>query len=675
MLKIRILGMAILLAVVAAAQQREMWHHATSNYRAVYDIISRPSHAKGGVLISVPVCGIGMAEGEDVYCFDERGRQLPRLSIGTGMENCALVLTQAPDDAKRIYAYFGSKIPAPVKEGLVAPLICEVRTLPEGPAKSWPQVEALLKKSKVLGRVAVDAVNQAFNPVDYRTRCMMVFTGMYDARKAMRFYPYISVNGAGYLFLDGNLVHDLSGSHHHGETSSGQQRKETNFTAGLHEVKIIGLRLDERGFIGLGEAHVQNGKVTANSYISGADFVTAGKTMLKLVEGKSKTSSNPVFWYKIISYMAVGEDFMNEVELGTYSGQEAVWKFGDGMTMEGAKVTRIVCGMEPMKVRVSVKKATASGRIQFPENAPETSRDIANGKAFKYVSALLEKQDFSSLTDWKALNLQLQFYKHHDYHPMQVTVAEALLALKDIPGEVRMDAMLCMARAGGAHAQDKAQAAFERILKRNLDKEEREQYLGEAIEFALYGKRDIELARQWLESHSKQLKKSSKVMEAMMMDIELQAGNREKALELFSDMLEGKRLGATQREAAVHGVSLHEEAMRAIQDNRLLEAREKLCQWSKEAPMDRGNGSFNLIRARYFRRRGWLTGALGELDGAILMDPLLPNLPDVEFEKAQIYEAMKDNEKAKELYRKIKDEYPNHIVAPWARDGLIRLRQ
>ena len=675
MLKIRILGMAILLAVVTAAQQREMWHHATSSYRAVYDITSRPSHAKGGLLLNVPVCGIGMAEGEDVYCFDERGRQLSRMPLGASAENCALVLTQAPDDAKRIYAYFGSKIPAPVKEGLVAPLICEVRTLPDGPMKSWPQVEALLKKSKVIGRVAVDAVKQAFNPIDSRTRCIMVFTGMYDARKAKRFFPYITVNGAGYLFLDGKLVHDLSGSHHHGETSSGQQRKDTDFTAGLHDVKIVGLRLDERGFIGLGEAHVQNGKVMANSYISGADFVTAGKTELKLVEGKSKTSSNPVFWYKIISYMAVGEDFMNEVELGTHSGQDAVWKFGDGLTLQGAKVKRIVCGMDAMKVKATVKKSTASGKIQFPESAPETTRNVANKKDFDYVAKLLEKQDFSSLTDWKALALQLQFFKHRDFHPMQVTVGEAIMALKDVPGEVRMDAMVCVARAGGAHAEDKAQAAFERILKRNLDKEEREQYLGEAIEFALYGKRDIELARQWLESHGKQLKKSSKVMEAMMMDIELQAGNREKALELFSDMLEGKRLGATQREAAVHGVSLHEEAMRAIQDNRLLEAREKLCQWSKEAPMDRGNGSFNLIRARYFRRRGWLAGALGELDGAILMDPLLPNLPDVEFEKAQIYEAMKDNEKAKELYRKIKDEYPNHIVAPWARDGLIRLRQ
>lgn len=674
MLKIKLLCIMISLAAMSVAQQREMWHHATSSHRAVYAITSHSSHAKGGVLLNVPVCGIGMAEGEDVYCFDERGRQLPRRHLGVGTENGALVLTQPADDAKRIYAYFGSKIPAPIKDGLVAPLICEVRTLPEGPAKNWAQVEALLKKSKVIGRVAVDSVRQMFNPVDSRTRCLLVFTGMYDARKAKRFYPYITVNGAGYLFFDGALVHDLSGSHHHGETSSGQQRKETNFTAGLHDVKIVGLRTDERGFIGFGEAHVKDGKVVSNNYISGADFVTAGKADLKLVEGKTKTSPNPVFWYKILSYMAVEDEFLNEVELGTYSGQEADWKFGDGLTLQGEKVTRIVAGMESLSVKATVRKTTASGRIQFSENAPETVRNIGNNKDFEQYAKLLKTQDFETISDWKALSKQLQFFKRCDFHPMQVTIGERLLNLKDVPGEVRMDAMLCVARAGGNHAQDKAQAAFERILKRNLDKEEREQYLDEAIEFAVYGKRDIELARQWLDKYCNPLKRSSKAVEAMMMDIELQAGNKEKALYLFTDLLEGKRLGATQRESAVHGVSLHEEAMRAIQDNRLLEAREKLRQWSREAPMDRGNGSFNLVRARYFRRRGWMAGALGELDGAVLMDPLLPNLPDVEFEKAQIHEKAGDKEKAVELYRKIKDEYPNHVAAPWAREALIRLK-
>ena len=96
--------MVLLLAIVAVAQQREMWHHGTSVFRAVYDVTKHPSNAKCGILLNVPVCGIGMADGEDVYCFDERGRQLPRKHLGMSAENCALVVTQAPDDAKRIYA-------------------------------------------------------------------------------------------------------------------------------------------------------------------------------------------------------------------------------------------------------------------------------------------------------------------------------------------------------------------------------------------------------------------------------------------------------------------------------------------------------------------------------------------------------------------------------------------
>ncbi|MBP5671845.1 MAG: tetratricopeptide repeat protein [Victivallales bacterium] len=675
MLKNKILCMVLLLAIVAVAQQREMWHHGTSVFRAVYDVTKHPSNAKCGILLNVPVCGIGMADGEDVYCFDERGRQLPRKHLGMSAENCALVVTQAPDDAKRIYAYFGSKVPAPMKDGIVSPLICEVRTMPDGAVKTWQQVEAMLKQSKVVGRVPVDSVKQAYNPIDSRKRCLYVFTGMYDARKAKRFYPYLCVTGAGYLFFDGRLVHDLSGKHHHGETSRGQQRKETELTAGLHEMKIVGLKLDEQSFIGLGEAHVDNGKVTANSFIGGADFVTAGKADLKTVEGKTKGASNPVFWYKIVSYMAVGEEFLNEVELGTYSGQEAVWKFGDGVSIQGATVRRIVFGTDALKVKATVKKSVASGKLQFPENAPQQVKDVANTKDFDYYANLLKQQGIEGMTDWKGLALELQFFKRRDFHPIQVTVGEVLMACKDIPGDIRMDALVCMARAGGNVAHDKAQAAYEKILERRLDKEERERYLGEAIEFAVFGKRDMELAKKWLDKYCTPLKRSSKVVEAMMMDMELQAGNKEKALELFTDLLEGKRLGATQREAAVRGVSLHEEAMRAIKEGRLLEARETLWQWSREAPMDRGNGSFNLVRAKYFRRRGWLEGALGELDGAVLMDPLLPNLPDVEFEKAQLYEQMKENEKAMELYRKIKDEYPNHEAAAWSRDALIRLRQ
>ena len=332
-------------------------------------------------------------------------------------------------------------------------------------------------------------------------------------------------------------------------------------------------------------------------------------------------------------------------------------------------------GTDALKVKATVKKTAASGRVQFPENAPEQVRNIANTKDFDYYANLLKQQSIEGVADWKALALELQFFKRRDFHPMQVAVGEAIMSCKDIPGDIRMDALLYLARAGGNVAQDKAQPAYEKILERRLDKEERERYLGEAIEFAVFGKRDMDLAKQWLDKYCAPLKRSSKIVEAMMMDLELQSGNKDKALEIFSDLLEGKRLGATQREAAVRGVSLCEEAMRAINEDRLLEAREALCQWSREAPMDRGNGSFNLARAKYFRKRGWLEGALADLDGAILLDPLLPNLPDVEFEKAQLYEQMKEKEKAIELYRKIKEEYPNHEAAAWAREAMIRLKQ
>ena len=86
-------------------------------------------------------------------------------------------------------------------------------------------------------------------------------------------------------------------------------------------------------------------------------------------------------------------------------------------------------------------------------------------------------------------------------------------------------------------------------------------------------------------------------------------------------------------------------------------------EWIKSSPQDRANGSFALVRARCFHKRGWFDGAIGELTGAILADPLLPNLPDVEFELALNYQAKGDRDRAQELFRKIATDYPNHPLA------------
>ena len=56
------------------------------------------------------------------------------------------------------------------------------------------------------------------------------------------------------------------------------------------------------------------------------------------------------------------------------------------------------------------------------------------------------------------------------------------------------------------------------------------------------------------------------------MDIALQSGNIKEAAGYFTELLEGKRLGETQREAAVRGKSLQQEALLALNAGRIIEA-------------------------------------------------------------------------------------------------------
>ena len=74
------------------------------------------------------------------------------MSIGAGLNNQAIVIAEPTKDSKRIYAYFGSKSAAP-SANMLQPLICEVRTLPEGEAKNWTELEQLLKKSKSIAKI------------------------------------------------------------------------------------------------------------------------------------------------------------------------------------------------------------------------------------------------------------------------------------------------------------------------------------------------------------------------------------------------------------------------------------------------------------------------------------------------------------------------------------------
>ena len=173
--------------------------------------------------------------------------------------------------------------------------------------------------------------------------------------------------------------------------------------------------------------------------------------------------------------------------------------------------------------------------------------------------------------------------------------------------------------------------------------------------------------KKYSSRHASRLPKGSdKLLAGLRFDIALQGGDLQEARRWYGVMLEGRQKATERRTATVLGNSLQEKAALAIASGQLLEAEAALREWAAVSPHDRGNGSFSLQRARLFRKRGWLDGALGELTGAILADPLLPNLPDVEFERAEIFTEMGEHAKAKEIYQKIVTDYPNHPLATTA---------
>ena len=72
----RMKRLSILLALLACTSffaKDVSWHHSNSPYRAVFDIKGKTNNPQCGVIIEVPLCGIGEPDGKDVYCYDENG--------------------------------------------------------------------------------------------------------------------------------------------------------------------------------------------------------------------------------------------------------------------------------------------------------------------------------------------------------------------------------------------------------------------------------------------------------------------------------------------------------------------------------------------------------------------------------------------------------------------------
>ena len=652
----------VLLTACAYSQKaRVQWHHGLSPYRAVYALKQPGNAPRVGTVLSVPVCGLGGRQGSNVFCYDESGKQLLSRSLGIGTQNCALIQVLPDKGSRQVLAYFGSEHRAPSAKFDVAPPLCQVYALPKGPAKNWQEVATRLASAELIGQLSVRSLEQVVNPVDSREDFIMVMSATLNSHREAVRNLFVASDDAGYLHVDDALVISRDGKHHVYDSLRGENHKAVKLLPGGHSIRLTGVNFDGNFALAIGE-WFPSGVV---KLVPPNDFVQGQIAELVSVETHRKNGPCPCFRYAHTADLPLEEKHLTMTVLETYSGDEATWLFSDGVQMSGAKVTRLFIGLDDVQVKVQCGKgAAATGNILFPQTAPPKTLSTDNPADFALVDGLLPDEHLKRIRKLEQLEILLELFLRRDLHPKQVIVAEAILRHEKSAPELRQKARLALARSAAMEQPDKSLKAYDSLLKNAvLTREETADLLWEAVDFAIFRMRDYPVAEGFIARYGRKLPKNGKALLAARFDLALQSGRIDDAKQLYQELLEGRTKAEERRSAAVHGGSIQANVTMLLNQGKILEAEAGMREWIKSSPQDRANGSFALVRARCFHKRGWFDGAIGELTGAILADPLLPNLPDVEFELALNYQAKGDRDRAQELFRKIATDYPNHPLA------------
>lgn len=641
------------------------WHHGKSPFRAEFEIVSKPNHARAGTSVSVPLCALGNVEGLDLVGFDERGNHLPMFPLGRSVNNEAIALVKPTADSERIFVYFGSWSRAPVnKRAFLPSLTVDVRTLPDMPVGNGKQVEAALAKSERLGRLFVENVELSHNPVDSADACILVFEGYLNVSRAGAQTFMLVSDDAGYLFVDDELLVARDGKHWARDAVRGQSRNTVALTAEPHPFRCVVVDMGGQLMAVVARYRDERNKAT----LQAADFLQPGRTRLLNLEPRYADKALPAFWSRPLSYMGYEGVQYTEVEFGTYNKKEAVWEFSDGAKLEADTFKKIFVGLNTQRVRVTQRGVAAEGEVTFPESPPRR-RPLGRPAEFKHYTALLLDQN---LADMKVSVLRgaVHFLKYRPLNPDVVPFCEAILKHRNVDADVAAAALLDLARCAARQFPDKANAAYRELLDRGRRRSDWSDLARECAEFAIYRIRDLDLARNVIAGLRRKVGARDPRGIGLALDLALQSGDLEGAQARLAELLGSRDMGKNQRLIAVRSRALERSYRDLFERGSFLEARRELWAWLDLSPADRANGSLPLARARFWKATGWLEGALAELDAAARLNPLLPNLPDVELERAQLQGATGRAEASRELLARIVEEYPNHPVAARARELL-----
>lgn len=653
------------LCITISAQDRVQWHHGASPWRAVFEITSPGNHQDAGAALQVPVCGLGPENGEDVIVYDQRGVQLPAQAIGSAPMNRSAVLVKPHPETTRLFAYFGSKTRAPQNtQSFLDPLTVEIKEWQEEPLKDWQVIENGLEQAQQIALDFAPKIQLTCNPVDSQDTFAMVFEGNLNIHEDSEQTFFIVTDDAGFLLIDDELVISREGRRYVSDALRGEFQTTLQLKAGPHKVKLVVLDAGGDAVAVLGRWISSN-----NRYIlRESDFIQPARTKLLQTEARHRDQDCPAFDYEIISYMSYNRKYFTEIRAFTLNSKDARWSFEDGFYHTGSEVRRIIPGLENVKIKARMGRNIAYGKIRIPENAPRRLL-LKSRKHYARYTKLIEQFPPERL-DLKTLQGYADFFRYKDYNPAVGPIAEAITLLPSADPGALSESLFDLARATGTELPVKADKAYNRLINLTDHKSILMLAGAEYIEFLLFRRNDPDAAEIVLSKMKQNLHGVRAEIGHLEMDINLQRGNLEKARSLYEALLSGQSIDDDRKHSVVRANAMRERFYDLLEEDFLINARKKLHNWMVIAPEHREDGSFQLARARLWKRLGWYKGAIRDLNAAIAFTPLLPNLPDIEYEKALIYKEAGQRDEYRKQLKKVIEYYPNHPAAASAKKEL-----
>ena len=653
----------LLSALAAPAAERLAWQHANSPFRAEFEILSRPAVREVGIAVQVPVCGLGFEDGSDIWVFDEAGHQLPMMPLGESVQNSALILVQPAADSRRLACYFGSKAKAPVYRSAFMPsLTVDIRTFVGGNFNNWRDVDHLLKKSERIAKLPIDKISLSFNPANAAETFLMVFEGYLRVPKAGPQTFMLVTADAGYLFINDKLVLSRDGVHKPHDAVRGECRAAVELQAGLQEIRCVVVAGGSGQMAVLGRWNSDRDKAV----LPADSFALPGTVKPLGVESRRGGASCPLFRYRQSSYIGYQGIQYTEVECSTLNRDIAEWRFGDGARYQSASFRKVFVGLGNVDVKVRQEQVEATGQILFPQEPP-APKSIGTHAEFKDYCRMIgqENPEPVKLATLKGYRTFLAF---RDLNPDLIPVCSALLRKEDIDPPSRREALRDLARSAIGPKPELAADAFRQLAEDNLPASFWPAFAEEYAEFALLRLADARLADRVIGEVARRRGQDSPESLTLRLQTLLRRKDGEGAKAVLQQLLDLANARDKSGSAAVKRNALEQRFYDLLEHGFLIDAMTAVREWACLWPEDWSAGRLSLARARWWRAIGAPQAALAELEAALTLNPMLPNLPDVEFLQGELLFEVGDREKGRQTLKKVMDEYPNHPAAAKARE-------